>query len=418
MTATGLVADAGVTYASPTGLYVATTRYGEADGSQKSDSNEHTDVHRFDIATSGPAVYQASGRVEGSVLNQYALSEEADHLRIATTTTPTTFGGCEPGPAVDCVSPGFSSDDPQTSRVTVLAMQGDRLVETGRVVGLGPTERIQGVRFMGDRGYVVTFRQTDPLYVLDLADPTAPKVLGELKVTGFSDYLHPVGGTRLLGVGVEASDQGRQEGGKISLYDASDPTRPVEVAKLTYPFSWFAAGSDPHAFTWDAEHSTASIVGSWFTGGMTGEQVAGAIVVRVEGDRLVEVARLVHDARATHVTPPPVPTTTTSAPTTTTTTTTTTVPETTTTVPETTTTAMPSPEPDIRDASGSSASSEPVAPDGPVGVAPPDVDRAEFTIVPIERTLLAGGRLWAVSMLGLSGHDPVTLAEVAWTHWS
>ncbi len=439
LSATGLVADAGVTYASPTALYVATTRYPEwnEQGEVIGDPVEHTDIHRFDIATSGPALYQASGRVDGTVLNQYALSEHEDHLRIATTTNPSGGRGTPVPLSQQFGDASTSSEevavDPQNSRVTVLAMQGTKLVETGKVVGLGPTEQIQGVRFMGDRGYVVTFRQTDPLYVIDLADPAAPKVLGELKVTGFSDYLHPVSDTRLLGVGVDADERGGQQGGKISLYDASDPTSPKELSKLTFANAWFQAGSDPHAFTWDAEHSTATIIGSWMKDGPLYEQVTGAIVVRVEGDQLVEVGRIIHDAKATHDA--------TSTPTTTTTPTTTEVPTTTapptteaptTTVPATTVPTIKVPE-DGSGASSSAGSSgsssgsiepaplitDPGAPD--IAPAPPTIDLPappEFTIVPIERTLLAGGRLWAVSMLGLSGHDPVTLTEVAWTNWS
>ena len=82
------------------------------------------------------------------------------------------------------------------------------LAPVGRLDGLGPTEEIQAVRYLGDRAYVVTFRRTDPLYVIDLADPTNPTALGELKVNGFSSYLHPVGENRLLGVGTDADGSG------------------------------------------------------------------------------------------------------------------------------------------------------------------------------------------------------------------
>ena len=95
--------------------------------------------------------------------------------------------------------PGRHRGTQSQSTVTVLKEDGARLVRIGSVTGLGQGERIYAVRFMGEKGYVVTFRQVDPLYTLDLKDPTAPKVVGELKIPGYSAYLHPVGENRLLG---------------------------------------------------------------------------------------------------------------------------------------------------------------------------------------------------------------------------
>ena len=104
--------------------------------------------------------------------------------------------------------------------------------EIGTITGLGIDERIFAVRFMGPQAYIVTFRQIDPLYALDLSDPTNPKALGELKITGFSSYLHPVGENLLLGIGQEADQDGRIEGLQISLFDTSDPTDPQRVDQL------------------------------------------------------------------------------------------------------------------------------------------------------------------------------------------
>ena len=91
----------------------------------------------------------------------------------------------------------------------MLGEGNEKLVEVGRVGGLGRGERIYSVRFIGEVGYVVTFRQVDPLYTVDLAHPEKPRVIGELKVPGYSAYLHPVGPGRLLGVGQDADSQGR-----------------------------------------------------------------------------------------------------------------------------------------------------------------------------------------------------------------
>ena len=120
--------------------------------------------------------------------------------------------------------------------------------------GLGRDERIYSVRFIGPVGYVVTFRQTDPLYTLDLSDPAAPKVTGELKITGYSAYLHPAGEGRLIGIGQEASEQGRVQGMQVSLFDVSDLSRPNRLAQYHVTHASSEAEFDPHAFLyWPAD---------------------------------------------------------------------------------------------------------------------------------------------------------------------
>src|SRR5262249_27258747 len=122
------------------------------------------------------------------------------------------------------------------------------LHEVGHVGGLGKGERIYGVRFVGPAGYVVTFRQTDPLYVVDLRDPATPRVAGELKINGYSAYLHPAGNGRLIGVGRSADDKGRATGMQVSLFDVADPTRPARIAQYVLPGGYTEAEYDPHAF--------------------------------------------------------------------------------------------------------------------------------------------------------------------------
>ena len=111
----------------------------------------------------------------------------------------------------------------RSSSSAVYVLDADTLAKVGKVGGLGEGERIYSVRFIGPVGYVVTFRQVDPLYTLDLRDPAAPEVTGELKITGYSAYLHPAGDGRLIGVGQEASEKGRTLGTQVSLFDVSDP---------------------------------------------------------------------------------------------------------------------------------------------------------------------------------------------------
>ncbi|RGC68714.1 Beta propeller domain protein [Micromonospora sp. MW-13] len=193
-----------------------------------------TVIHQFDTGAPGRPRYLASGAVPGTLINQYALSEWQGHLRVATTS------GDERGarPATE-------------SAVYVLTRRDGALTRIGAVSGLGRGERIHSVRYLGPTGYVVTFRRTDPLYSLDLTDPAAPRVTGELKITGYSAYLHPAGEGRLIGVGQEADTNGRVQGLQVSLFDVADPARPTRLAQYHLPRAGAAAEFDPHAFLYD-----------------------------------------------------------------------------------------------------------------------------------------------------------------------
>ncbi|MEH0844864.1 beta-propeller domain-containing protein [Micromonospora sp. CPCC 205711] len=199
--------------------------------------DETTEIYQFDISGAGAPRYVAAASVPGWLINQYAMSEWDGHLRVATT-SGRTWG-----------------DKPNsTSSVYVLRADGTALTRVGKVTGLGKGERIYAVRFVGGTGYVVTFRQTDPLYTVDLRDPGAPKVSGELKINGYSAYLHPAGEGRLLGVGQEASDRGRVQGTQLSLFDVSDPAKPTRIAQYHVKQGHSEAEFDPHAFLyWPAE---------------------------------------------------------------------------------------------------------------------------------------------------------------------
>ena len=169
-------------------------------------------------------------------MNQWSLSEDKGVLRVASTEEPTWWN---PGP-----------QEQSESFVTTLGEQGGALVQLGRVGGLGKGERVYAVRFVGDTGYVVTFRRVDPLYTLDLSTPSRPAVLGELKIRGYSAYLHPLGGDLLLGIGQDASDEGRVLGTQLSLFDVSNLRRPVLLRTHALGSSWSEAESDHHAFLW------------------------------------------------------------------------------------------------------------------------------------------------------------------------
>ena len=197
-----------------------------------------TNIHRFDISDPAGAVYTASGSVPGEIHNQFALSEHAGHLRVVTTT-------------------GDRWSSESESWVRVLAESDGLLVEVGSVGDIGRGEQVQSVRFAGDVGYVVTFRQIDPFYTIDLSDPAEPAVVGELKIPGFSSYLHPLGNGMVLGVGSDADEDGWITGAKVSLFDVSDLNEPREVAVWTAPSGWNEIGWDHRAFLWWAPEQLA-----------------------------------------------------------------------------------------------------------------------------------------------------------------
>ncbi|HEY3240842.1 MAG TPA: beta-propeller domain-containing protein, partial [Acidimicrobiia bacterium] len=124
------------------------------------------------------------------------------------------------------------------------------LEKAGEVGGLGRGEQIYAVRFIGPVGYVVTFRQTDPLYTIDLSDPASPRVVGELKIPGYSAYLHPVGDGLLLGIGQDATEAGRRTGAQASLFDVSDPAQPRRLDQVALGHGSSAVEFDHHAFLW------------------------------------------------------------------------------------------------------------------------------------------------------------------------
>ena len=168
-----------------------------------------TSVHRIHIE--GDAIeYVASGEVPGMVLDQFSMDEYDGYFRVATTTYGETTG----------------------NHMYILDMD---LNIVGSLEGLAPGEMTYSARFMGERGYLVTFKQVDPLFVIDLSDPSDPRELGYLKVTGYSDYLHPYDETHIIGIGKETTDAGEfawYQGVKISLFDVSDVSHPIEISKL------------------------------------------------------------------------------------------------------------------------------------------------------------------------------------------
>jgi hypothetical protein len=281
ITSTTLLARSDTIGASADRLYLSSTHWetnteddedGEVDGRRVDTGwgwrggSQVTDLHAFVLEGTDPARYQASGSVPGSVLNEFGISESDGVLRVASTV-------------------GGGSDN----RVTTLADNGDGTLEQlGEVTGLGkPGETIRGVRFVKDKGYVVTFRTYDPLYVLDLSDPYDPTVEGELEITGFSAYLHPLDDGRLVGVGVEADNNGRTTGAKVTLFDVSDPKNPTEASTVQLGEGRALAADEHHAFLYWQDTGLIALPGHY-----ADETEHGVKLLRADGTGLEEIGEL------------------------------------------------------------------------------------------------------------------------------
>ena len=235
----GVVAEGITMYATVDHTYLATQRWmnwwGWDEATIRDESEGfQTSIHMFETSGTNAPQYMASGKVPGFLLSQFSMDEFEGNLRVASTTAPQ----------------GWWWSDDSESLVTVLERDDNELVVAGQVGGLGEGEQIFSVRFMGDIGYVVTFRQTDPLYTIDLSDPREPFVAGELKILGYSAYLHPVGEGLLLGLGQDADEDGRTQGTQLSLFDVSDAADPTRIDTVTMDGGWSQVEGDHHAFTY------------------------------------------------------------------------------------------------------------------------------------------------------------------------
>ncbi len=198
-------------YCNTENLYVTNTTFDYTNGGMNvfGTHTEDTEIHKFYIG--GDKIeYKTNGRVKGKALNQFSVDEYKGYLRIAT-----TIG------------------DWGVNLTNSLFVLDKDLKVVGEKNYIARGETIKSVRFAGDTGYVVTFEQTDPLFVIDLSNPENPEIKGELKIPGFSTYLHPITDTLLLGIGQDGTETGTNGGIKVSLFDVSDPTKPKEVDKVT-----------------------------------------------------------------------------------------------------------------------------------------------------------------------------------------
>jgi hypothetical protein len=304
-TTDALMADAQVVYGSLTSIYIATERWIDpATPAGQLPTWSTTQIDRFDASTPDATTFVASGDVPGYLLNQFSLSEFDGNLRVASTSSPDYWNDAVPRVA-------------SQSFVTVLATRGNQLVPVGQLSGLGTGQKIYSVRFVGNIGYVVTFRQVDPLYTIDLNDPFTPKVAGHLELEGYSSYLHPLGNGLLLGVGQDVGAGNEPSGAQLELFDVSDPSAPKLLQKTSLgQGSSSQVQYDHHAFLYWAPTGLAVIpvqiypvyagpptpaagpgtttTTSSSPGPGAGDQFVGAVGFHVYGNRISEVGRISH----------------------------------------------------------------------------------------------------------------------------
>ena len=247
-------------------------------------SHEQTIIHRFDIDGANTA-YTASGAVAGTIHDQFSLDER--NGVIAVSTTENNFGGVAvpTEPPVGMTPQGVPVDEdaaiapaplpaPPTgpvNRIVTLETDGTSLEQIGETENFGQTERIFATRFMGDRAYVVTFLQRDPLFVVDMADPRNPHVVGELHIPGFSNFMFPLGADHLFAIGRDATDDGSVQGLALSIFDVSNPAAPALAHRYLFEdLGDSPANIDHRAISFHADRDVVAFPHrSWQTGEST-----------------------------------------------------------------------------------------------------------------------------------------------------
>lgn len=238
--AIGLVGSATIAYESADHLYLAESpmtwgcfrcRIAGQEFAPRQDSGT---THVYDFKLDGvDAIHVASGEVEGTIADRWSLDEADDVLRVAV---------------------GPSSETGNFNSVVTLERKGEELVEIGRLDKLGKNEELKGVRWFDDLAVLVTYREVDPLFTIDLANPARPRLIGKLKIPGYSDYLHPLSNNEMLGIGYEGSSA------QIALFDTSDLAHVKRVDVERYRNANTIAAADPRAFTWLPKRDTALTV--------------------------------------------------------------------------------------------------------------------------------------------------------------
>ncbi len=237
------------------------------------DKWETTIIHKIEIDKE-KVNHLAQAEIPGQTLNQFSFDEHNDYLRVASSKTA-------------------RMNNQSSSGVYILDKD---LKLVSQVDNLAPGERIYAVRFMGDRAYLVTFFQIDPLFALDLSDPYNPSVLGELKIPGFSNYLHPYDRDHLIGLGKQADLNGRTLGLKLSFFNVADVNNPIELD--SYIFGGSDSDSialhDHHAFLFNKEKNLLVVPATLRSSFSRALDFSGALVLKIENNKFIERARIDH----------------------------------------------------------------------------------------------------------------------------
>jgi uncharacterized secreted protein with C-terminal beta-propeller domain len=241
-----------------------------------------TNIYKFSYAD-GQVEYLCSGAIVGGLLDQFSMDEYEGNLRVVTTRNDYSYRVYRDD-KYDFTNYEHQSDSMDNG---LYVLDPDMKV-IGSVEHLGEDERVYSVRFNGSVGYFVTFRETDPLFAVDLTNPASPTVLSALKINGFSQYLHNWGDGLLLGLGMEADDEGRVETMKLSMFDVSDPTNVTEQDKTVLPY-WYSNGLyDHHAVFVDVERGLVGF-------GVEGDNDTGYVLYRYENGGFTQFAKIAGD---------------------------------------------------------------------------------------------------------------------------
>lgn len=194
------------TYSSEKNMYIATSNFEYDEKYQMQNSTTH--ILKFAL-NNGKFRFQAETDIQGVVNNQFSMDENGEYFRIATTSGEI-----------------WNINENTSNNLYIL---NNNLEKVGEITGFAQEEKIYSVRYTDDKAYVVTFKQTDPLFVIDLSTPTSPQILGELKIPGYSTYLQPYDETHVIGFGYDTNEKGTTTGLKLSMFDISDLNNPKEM---------------------------------------------------------------------------------------------------------------------------------------------------------------------------------------------
>ncbi|MBL9037136.1 MAG: beta-propeller domain-containing protein, partial [Archangium sp.] len=266
---TSILAEPGEVYASAENLYIATRHWWWWPRPGQRDT---TYLHQFDISHPDGAVYAGSGAVDGHIVDQFSMDEWQGHFRVATTIQTRVPDTANPQNTWGRME--------TTNRVSVLRNVNGSLDVVGQSADLAQGERIMSSRFIEGKGFVVTFRQVDPLFTFDLTDPTNVRKLGELKIPGFSTYLHPIDADHLLTIGTYVPETGndwRARALQLAIFDVSDLANPRQTFTqlVGNAYGWSEAQNEHKAFNYFPAKKLlaipfASWESSWDTGNTGG----------------------------------------------------------------------------------------------------------------------------------------------------